>query len=169
MTSFLPWLDRTLGLHVSAQDLNYTQMAGRAVVVFVLGVVLVRVADRRFLGRNAGFDVLLGIVLGSVLSRGINGQAAFFPTLFASALLVGLHRLLGTLAFHSTLVAWLTKGAARTLVRDGRVDRAELRRHKISEDDLGENLRLNGNLPDAASVAEARLERNGQVSVVPKQ
>ena len=33
-------------------------------------------------------DGLKAIVLGSVLSRGINGQAAFFPSLGASALLV---------------------------------------------------------------------------------
>jgi uncharacterized membrane protein YcaP (DUF421 family) len=167
MTSLLHWLDQLLGLHVAPQDLGYTQIAGRSVVVFGFGVLLVRLADRRFLGRNAGFDVLLGVVLGSVLSRAINGQASFLPTLFGSALLVFLHRLLSTLAFHSHAIAWLVKGAARTLVRDGKVDTDELRGSKFSEEDLEENLRLNGNLARVAQVAEARLERNGQISVVP--
>jgi uncharacterized membrane protein YcaP (DUF421 family) len=168
MMIYLQWLDQTLGLRVPPQDLSFTQMGGRALLVFLFGVVLIRVADRRFLGRNAGFDVLLGIVLGSVLSRAVNGQASFFPTLFSCAFLVALHRLLSTLAVHYHVVAWLTKGSARVLVRNGRVDHAELRASKLSEDDLEENLRLNGNLSEAKSVAEARLERNGQVSVIPK-
>ncbi len=144
-------------------------MGARTLIVFVVGVILIRAADRRFLGRNAGFDVLLGIVLGSVLSRAINGQASFFPTLFVSALLVALHRLLSTLTFHSHRMAWWVKGSARILVRDGQVDHRELRRNKFSEDDLDENLRLNGNLSETTGVTEARLERNGQVSVVPKR
>jgi uncharacterized membrane protein YcaP (DUF421 family) len=143
-------------------------MSARTLVVFIFGVVLVRVADRRFLGRYAGFDVLLGVVLGSVLSRGINGQAAFFPTLVASAVLVLLHRLLGSLACHSDAFSRLVKGQARVLVKDGRRDRAEMRRCRLSEDDLEEDLRLNGNVPNVEDVLEARLERNGHMSVVPK-
>src|SRR5882757_9766163 len=88
------WLDEALGLQVPSADLNFWQMAARTVVVFIWGVVIVRLGDRRLLGKNAGFDVLLVVVLGSVLSRGINGQAAFGPTLGVSALLVLLHHLL---------------------------------------------------------------------------
>jgi uncharacterized membrane protein YcaP (DUF421 family) len=168
MMPFLSWLDHALGLHVPPSELSYAQMGGRTVVVFAFGVILVRLADRRFLGRNASFDVLLGVVLGSVLSRAINGQAAFFPTLAASALMVALHRLLSTLTFHSHALAWLVKGSARTVVRHGQADHVELRRQKLSESDLEENLRLNGNCAGLEQVDEARLERNGQVSVVPK-
>src|SRR3954466_8183222 len=96
--SLPPGLDQVLGLHVSAADLTLAQMSARAMVVFVAGLIIVRAADRRFLGRNAGFDVLLAVVLGSVLSRGINGQANFFPTLGASVLLVILHRVVSMLA-----------------------------------------------------------------------
>ncbi|MDB6167393.1 MAG: putative rane protein [Verrucomicrobia bacterium] len=163
------WIDRLLGLHVSASDLTSLQMAARTAVVFLFGVALVRLADRRFLGRNAGFDVLLGVVLGSVLSRGINGQASFFPTLGASALLIVLHRILGAAACHSEAVSRLLKGRARTLVNDGRVDHAELTRCRLSAEDLDENLRVNGNVSRTQDVAEARLERNGQVSVVKKK
>ena len=92
MSSFFEHL---LGLHAAVDALTWGQFAARTVVVFALGIFLVRIADRRFLGRNAGFDVLLAIVLGSVLSRAINGQAPFLPTLAASVLLVLLHRVVG--------------------------------------------------------------------------
>lgn len=38
----------------------------------------------------------------------------------------------------------------------------------MTEDDLAENLRLNGNTNDPRAVKEARLERSGTVSVIKK-
>jgi uncharacterized membrane protein YcaP (DUF421 family) len=163
------WLDQLLGLHTAPADLSFQQMGWRALVVFVIGVALVRLADRRFLGRNAGFDILLGVILGSVLSRAINGQAAFFPTLGASALLVLFHRLLGAAACRSHVLSRLVKGQPLTLIRNGSVDREALRKAHMSEDDLEENLRLHGNETGVESIAEARLERNGSISVVKRR
>lgn len=162
-------LDRALGLHVQASELTFQHMACRCVIVFVFGVVLVRFADRRFLGGSAGFDVLLGIVLGSVLSRAINGQAPFFPTLGASVVLIVLHRLLGSAACRFHFFSRLAKGSSYVLVSNGQIDRRALHECKMSDDDLDENLRLHGNVPSVAAVAEARLERNGMVSVVKKE
>lgn len=166
MTHALQLIGDWLGLQVPPEKLTLLQMGGRTVVVFIFGVILVRVADRRFLGRSAGFDMLLGVVLGSVLSRAINGSAAFFPTLGACALLVGLHHVLGTLACRFHAFSDLVKGNAQVLVRNGKADARAMRKSKISIDDLEENLRLNGNVALPAEVGEARLERNGQVSVV---
>ena len=73
------YADRLLGLHVNAEKLEFSQMAFRALVVFCFAVFLARFADRRVLGHNAGFDIMLLVVLGSVLSRGINGQAEVVP------------------------------------------------------------------------------------------
>jgi uncharacterized membrane protein YcaP (DUF421 family) len=141
-------------------------MAWRSVIVFCAAIVLARVADRRFMGRNACFDFMLGVILGSVLSRGINGQASFLPTLGASALLVLLHHLVGTAAFHSHRFSQWVKGREYFLIRDGKIDERAMRRNKITYDDLCENLRLNGNINDIADVVEARLERNGNISII---
>ncbi len=161
--------DRILGLSLQSHDLHFSHMAARALIVFVFAVILARAGDRRMLGHNAGFDIMLLVVLGSVLSRGINGQAAFFPSLGASALLVVLHDLLGRFALRWHWFSKLTKGDPRVLVRDGKKIPAELRRNKITGDDLEENLRLNGNVAGVAETAEARLERNGSISVVRKE
>lgn len=165
-TALLDLADRVLGLNRSAEELEFRHMTARAVIAFGFGVVLARLADRRFMGQNAGFDIMLVVVLGSVLSRGVNGDAAFFPTLGASAVLVLLHRLLGTLALRFHPFSELVKGRPETLVRRGVVDHAAMRRHKITPDDLDENLRLHGNVSGTADVEEARVERNGSISVV---
>ena len=160
------FLDSLLGLKLQASDLGFSHMTWRAVIVFCFAVALARVGDRRFLGHSAGFDIMLAVILGSVLSRGINGQAAFFPTLGGSAVLVLLHHVVAKLALHFGWFSEFVKGSPRVLVRDGKVDPREMARSNITPDDLDENLRLNGNGHDLAEVAEARLERNGIISVV---
>lgn len=160
------FVENLLGLSLEAQDLHFSHMVWRAFVVFCVAVALVRLASRRLLGHGAGFDIIVAIVLGSVLSRGINGDASFFPTLGASALLVMLHHLIATLAYHSHWFSKLLKGEASVLVRDGRVDKSAMYRGQITPDDLDEKLRLNGQEADVTRVAEARLERDGDISVV---
>jgi uncharacterized membrane protein YcaP (DUF421 family) len=158
-----------LGLHSGPANLTFIQMGCRGIVVMIWGIVIVRLGDRRLLGRNAGFDMLLVVILGSVLSRGVNGQAAFWPTLGASGLLVLLHHLLGLAASRSNAISRLLKGLPRILVHDGKLNGREMKRSKITADDLDENLRLNGNVGSLSEVVEARLERNGSVSVVRKE
>lgn len=160
--------DQLLGLHVEAKDLQFSQMACRAFVVFVAAIVLSRIADRRFMGRSAGYDFMLAIILGSVLSRGVNGQAPFFSTLGASALLIVLHRIVGALAFHSHPISKWLKGRASVLVENGRLNEREMRRYHITYDDLCEYLRINGAMTRVEDVARATLERNGSISVVKK-
>lgn len=162
------WLERGLGLSLAAHDLGFGHLAARSGVVFCFAVALARVADRRVLGHNAGFDIMLLVVLGSVLSRAINGQAAFFPTLGASVILVLLHHGVATLALRSHTFSGVVKGRPLTLVRDGKVQHDALCAAKITTEDLDESLRLHGGVENAADVAEARLERNGTISVVKK-
>ena len=169
IATFFPALDRWLGLGLKPDELTFAHMATRTVFVFFFAIVLMRVGEKRMLGKNAGFDIMLGVILGSVLSRGINGQAAFYPTLGVSLVLVLLHRLIAWAGVYSHLVSLFAKGSDRVLVRDGRVDERELKRATMTRDDLLENLRLNGNVNDLAEVQEARLERNGTVSVVKRR
>src|SRR5687768_3380441 len=88
------FFDEFLGLSVDPSDLHFRHMAARAFIVFAAAVTLARLGARRLLSHNAGFDIMVAVILGSVLSRGINGEASFFPTLGASAVLVALHHAL---------------------------------------------------------------------------
>ncbi len=157
-----------LGLGVQPQDMLFRHMAARCVVVFVAAVIVGRLADRRAFGQNAAFDMMLAVVLGSVLSRAINGHAAFFPTLGVGVVLVMLHRLLAMIAVRWHWFSRVTKGSAVLLVKNGRKQGPAMLRYNITSDDLLENLRLSGNLEDIPVIAEAWLERNGRISVVPR-
>jgi uncharacterized membrane protein YcaP (DUF421 family) len=162
------WLNDVLGLDQTGSNLGVAQMAARAIVLFPCALAMTRLAGKRFLGRSAAFDVVLAIVLGSVISRAINGQAAFFPTIGVGFVLVLLHRIVAMASSRWHGLSVLLKGREAMLIRNGQVDRTKLREVEFSDDDLLENLRLEG-LGSPAEVAEARLERNGHVSVLKKK
>jgi len=158
-----------LGLNVEPRDLTLTQVSLRGVLVFVAALIMLRVADRRFLAKLSAFDALLGFILASMLARAVNGSASFFPTLGGGFILVGLHRLLGWLAFQFPLFEMLIKGRSDILVRDGKPLTGTMKSHQISRSDLMEEVRLNGQVSDVEEVQTATLERNGEISVVSRK
>jgi uncharacterized membrane protein YcaP (DUF421 family) len=158
-------VDAALGLELEAKDLGAVHMVLRAVVVFAVMVVFVRLAKKRFMSHATAFDVILGIMLGAVVSRAITGNAPFWPALAAGAALIAMHWVFSFGASRWHGFGNLVKGRPRVLVRDGKPDRDAMRRAHITEHDLDEDLRAEG-LDGAETVKEARLERSGKVSVV---
>jgi len=153
-----------LGLGIDSKEINALQMGLRAVLVYVVTVLMVRLAKKRFMGRATAFDVILGIMLGSIVSRAVTGNAPFLPTLVAAGALLLMHAVFSGIALRWHAFGGLIKGHPLLLVRDGQIDSAALRRAHMTEHDLWEDLRSKG-ITDLKHVAEARLERSGQVSV----
>lgn len=156
-------------LGLEAPTLNVWQMGLRAAIIYGAALIMVRViGDRRFIGKHAAMDVLLGVILGSTLSRAINGAAPYFPTLGAALVLVGMHGLVSALAFNVERFDVWVKGKPRTLIREGQVNRKAMRKSHISDRDLESSLRLKGKITEPTQVEMARLESNGDISVMPK-
>ncbi|MFC1458564.1 DUF421 domain-containing protein [Microvirga arabica] len=154
-----------LGLELESQDLSVVQMGVRAVVVYVITVFMVRLAKKRFMGRATAFDVILGIMIGSIVSRAVTGNAPFFPALAATAALIGMHWLFSGVALHWHGFGSLIKGKPRLLIDCGKVDTKALRAMHMTEHDLWEALRDEG-VSSLGQVSEARLERSGNLSVL---
>jgi uncharacterized membrane protein YcaP (DUF421 family) len=158
---------RWLGSGREATDLTVVQVCLRAVVVFFAALVIVRLADKRFFAKKTAFDVILGFILASMLARAINGSEQLGPTIASGAVLAMLHRLLGRLACRFPVLSGWVKGHSETLVENGEIDREKMKRHHIGEDDLQEEFRLNG-VESVSGAKLARLERSGEISVIPK-
>jgi uncharacterized membrane protein YcaP (DUF421 family) len=156
-----------LGLGLDVGDVSAAQMALRTIVVYVLALVVVRLGSKRFLSEATAFDVIVGIMLGSVMSRAINGSAPFVPTLLAGMVLVGIHWLLSFIAYHASWFGTLVKGSPVLLIEDGNVLEQNMRRTGLSPNDLEQALRLRSNQTDPARIKLAYLERNGSISVIP--
>ena len=77
-----------------------------------------------------------------------------------------LHRCLAALAYRSHRFGLVVKGRDDVIVEDGIANTTSMRQNRVSQSDLAEGLRLNGNVDDVSDVAKAVLERNGEISVV---
>jgi uncharacterized membrane protein YcaP (DUF421 family) len=157
-----------LGLGVEPKDLTFIQISLRGIIVFLVTLTTMRLGHKRSLSRKTPFDAVLLIILAAVLSRAINGSAAFFATLGGGVVLVMLHRLFAYLAFYSHGFGILVKGKPDIIVRDGECDFEMMRRNHVSVHDLEEDMRLNGNIDDLSQVRRARVERSGDMSFIKK-
>jgi uncharacterized membrane protein YcaP (DUF421 family) len=131
--------------------------------------VMVRLGDKRFLSKKSAFDAILGFILASMLARAVNGSAAFWPTLAGGFVLVGLHRLIAFSSRRWYRFGVLVKGSSDLVIRDGKVIQAGMHKNDLSKDDLLEDLRLNGQVSEPGEVKIAYAERNGEISVVPRE
>lgn len=146
-------------------DLALHQVAARAAIVFLFGLAIVRLGKNRMVGRITPLDMLLGIILGSLLSRGISGQASLSGTAVASMVIVAMHWALSWITYHSHALGNLVKGRATLVVQEGRPLEKKLAASHISPHDLEEQLRLAG-IADIREVKQAYEERSGEVSFI---
>ena len=160
--------ETVLGLSVEPRNLTFVQISLRGIIVFLATLAMVRLGHKRSLSRKTPFDAVLLVILASVLSRAINGSAAFFATIGGGVVLVLIHRLFAYLAFYSHGFGILVKGKPDIIVHDGECDFPVMRRNHVSIHDLEEDMRLNTHLDDLSKVRVARIERSGDISFIKK-
>lgn len=135
---------------------------------FAVAVTIIRISNKRIFGKHSAFDIVLGIILGSILSRAITANSPFFPTIIAATVLVLLHRLLGLLAYKSDWLELLVKGHHEMLIKNGQIQWEQMSRLNISRDDIDEAMRKEGNTVNIESVKYEFLERSGDISIILK-
>lgn len=150
------------------KDLNTFQMGLRALLIFIITLILIRISGRRSFAMKSPFDNTIVILLGAVLSRAITGASPFIPTVFASLVIVILHRLFAWLSIKNRSFGKLVKGSKMILyANDQHIDK-NMSKALVSKEDLAESVRLEIHKDDLREIETACMERNGQISVVKK-
>ena len=168
MNAFWNSFETFLGLGVEPKDLTFIQISLRGIIVFLVTLITMRLGQKRSLSRKTPFDAVLLVILAAVLSRAINGSAAFFATIGGGVVLVVLHRLFAFLAFYSHGFGILVKGRPDVIVRDGECDFRVMRRNHVSTHDIDEDMRLSSHTDDLSKIRVARVERSGDISFIKK-
>lgn len=107
-------------------------------------------------------------MVGSVMSRAITNTSGLVAIWVAGLVLIILHRLIATLAYHFHWFGPVVKGHAAVLVENGRVRETAMQKGHVSRLDLDQALREKGSEPDVSRIRLAYLERDGTISVVPR-
>ena len=155
---------------IGEDTLTWWQMSLRAIGVFMAALLIVRVGNPRVFGKNTAFDIILGIVFGSILSRAITGNSPFWPTLAAAQEQVELHPGLATIAYQTSgRFGDFLKGRPVKLIKNGKLLHDALQKYSVTENDLQEAVRIHGGSTDISTIETAYLERNGNISIICKK
>ncbi|MGN6583134.1 MAG: DUF421 domain-containing protein [Rhizobiaceae bacterium] len=149
----------------NSQHILWWQMILRGIIVFIFGLVFLRLFGRRAFGKQNPLDIVLAIIVGSNLSRVMTANAALFPTLVATAALILLFWLMEHATARSKPLGWLVKGEPIPLIRRGAPDRKAMRIAAVTEEDINEAARTSG-IGGYEKVKDAVLERNGKISTL---
>jgi uncharacterized membrane protein YcaP (DUF421 family) len=140
----------------------------RALVVYLFVLVLTRAVGRRELSTLEPFDLILLVMIGDLVQQGVT-QNDFSVT--GSFLAVGT---IGVLTVLFSYLPWrfqvlrpVLEGVPAILVEDGGVVEKNLRRHRLTQEEIAAAARMQ-NIGSLSQVRWAVLETNGQISFVKK-
>lgn len=163
MTGWMETIHALIG-H-SGETLTLMQMLLRGIVVFILGLALIRLAAPRIFSRATPIDIVLAVVIGSNLSRTLTGNAPFFETMTVTAILVLTHSVLARLAARFRPLGTLVKGKPRILAKHGDVNWSAMQACALGQRDLLAAVRSAGG-QRLDEIDLAVLERSGDIKVV---
>ena len=168
METFSSFIVPLFGLGSEPKDLTALQLSMRGILILLTALVLARIGTKRMLASKTPFDMVLIVIVGSLLSRSINGNGPLFGTIAAAFAVVILHRFLALVAYTSHPIGVAMKGEPGVVIEDGRYNEKTLRQNQITTHDVEEDLRLDGKTEDIARVRIARVERSGDISFLYK-
>jgi uncharacterized membrane protein YcaP (DUF421 family) len=139
-------------------------LVGRAFVMFLLILLLVRVVNRRELSKMEPYDLVLLIVLGDLVQQGITQND--YSVTGASIVIVTMTLLsifTAYVAYRLPRFGRVLDGEPVILLENGRPLEKNLRRERISLGELAAEARQN-DIADLGSVRYAVLETSGSIS-----
>jgi len=140
----------------------------RATVVFFFIFLITRIVGRRELSNMEPFDLIMLVVIGDLVQQGITQS---------DNSVTGALTVIATIALLSVFVAWVafrfkrvrlvTDGEPIILVRDGEVIEHNLRRERLTVEEVEAEARMQ-QIESIDGIRWAILETDGQISCVPK-
>lgn len=138
----------------------------RATAMFFIVYLLLRLLGKRELGQMAPFEVVTLVVMGDLIQQGITHN---------DYSLTGATLAICTFAFWGVVLGWVSylfprlrkalEGEPRIIVRDGQLLTDNLRRDRMTRDEVESEMRLAG-IARMDDVAWAILETNGKISFI---
>lgn len=144
-------------------------MVLRAIAIYLVLMVVFKIAGRRALLQMTSFDLILLLIISEATQQALLGND-FSVTGAALTIitLVVVDILFGTLKKYVKGAENLIDGTPVVLVENGQMLENKMREADITRDDIMVSARNNQGIADLAEIKFAILERNGHISIIPK-
>jgi uncharacterized membrane protein YcaP (DUF421 family) len=140
----------------------------RAAVIFIFIWVLMRLIGRRELSTLEPFDLIMLVVIGDLVQQGVTQQdVSVTGALLAAATIGLLTMLLAWLNYRFRRLRPVLEGRPVVLVEDGKAIEPNLKRERITLEELAAQARLK-EIDSISDVRWAVLETSGAISFIPR-
>jgi len=138
----------------------------RAVAVYAVLLVMLRLSGKRSVGQFTPFDMVLLILLGTAVQNSLIGEdVSLLGGLLLAATLIALNSAVGWLVARSPRIHRIVEGLPVQFIADGQLDRGILRKQRVSELDLQEALRRAG-MDEVSEARSGWIETDGRISLI---
>ena len=140
----------------------------RAIVLYGFVILLMRVIGRRELSSLTAVDLVLLIVLGDAIQQGLTqDDYSVTGAMIAVSTIAGVQVLTSYVSYRSKRVRRVLEGLPIVVIQDGRLVEENLRRERLTADDIAEEMRGH-EIAAFDDVAWGILEANGQMNFIKK-
>jgi uncharacterized membrane protein YcaP (DUF421 family) len=142
----------------------------RAVGVYLILLVLLRISGKRTLSQVTTFDFVLILIIAETTQQALLGEDYSLTnmTIIASTLVL-LSLLLAYVDFYLPQVSKWVDGAPLIVVRDGEILKDRVRKELVTEEDILESARQKHGIERMDQIKYAVLEKSGDISIIPKE
>jgi uncharacterized membrane protein YcaP (DUF421 family) len=142
----------------------------RAAVVYVVLLILFRIAGKRSLAEVTTFDLVLLLIISEATQQAlIDDDNSMTNALLVVVTLISMNIALSVVANRWKKFDKLTEGVPLIIVDNGRLLRDRMDKERISEDEIMEAAREYHGLEAISQVKYAILERNGHITIIPRE
>ncbi|AUZ45873.1 DUF421 domain-containing protein [Pseudomonas orientalis] len=140
----------------------------RAAAIYLVLLVLFKIAGRRSLAELTTFDLVLLMVIGEATQQALLGDDfSLTNAVLVIVTLIAIDIGFSLVKQRSLWFSRLLDGGPTVVVEQGRVLHERLKRARLDEDDILEAARSSQGILEIRQIRFAILERNGKISVIP--
>ena len=142
----------------------------RAVGVYLILLVLLRISGKRTLSQVTTFDFVLILIIAETTQQALLGEDYSLTnmTIIASTL-VALSIVFAYVDFYLPQVSKWVDGAPLIVVRDGEILKDRVRKELVTEEDILESARQKHGIERMDQIKYAVLEKSGDISIIPAE
>jgi len=142
----------------------------RALVVYFVLLIIFRIAGNRTLAQMTSFDLILLLIISETIQQALVGSDQSITHAFLLVLtLVGAAVLLSLLKQKSRRLERLLEGAPVVVIEKGQVHQERMDKMRVDAADIMESARQQEALRRLDDIDYAVVERNGEITVLPKE
>lgn len=146
------------------------EMILRAVAIYLILLVVFKIAGRRALLQMTSFDLILLLIISEATQQALLGNDfSVTGAMLTIVTLVVIDMLFGVLKKYIHGAESVLDGSPVILVSHGELQNDKLKKVDVSCDDILVSARQNHGITELKQIKYAILERNGHISIIPEE